>query len=69
MKSEVQPCQPTVEPLVTAFFLFFSPFPLQTIPALPTCYGKYPMLEMLKCHLHVFSLPPGGDEAVVLAAA
>ncbi len=57
MKSEVQPCQPTVQP-VGAGTCF------SNISSSQTFLQKHPMLEMLTCHLHV---SPSGDEVVVLA--
>lgn len=63
MKSEVQPCQPTMELPVDAAFFFFLFVHKRIQPS--NILQKDPMSEMLKCHLHIF---PGGDEVLVLAA-
>lgn len=60
MKSEVQLCQPTVEPVVaTTCFFFPKHFQLSNI------LQKDLTLEIPKCHLHI---SPSGDEVVILAA-
>lgn len=40
MKSEVQPCQPTVEPLVTALFFVFFPLPSPNNSSSPNMLQK-----------------------------